>query len=121
MVQDRTKDRVKDALAQLSEITEKYIRSSIDGDIYEKALECLQLLRETCISEDEAGTFNDFLKILKEKYHKSGEHRPFFDMLANNKVTLIDTLESNLSSVISPQQAEDFLKTFSTIEDTHAQ
>ena len=65
--------------------------------------------------------FNDFLKILKEKYHKSGEHRPFFDMLANNKVTLIDTLESNLSSVISPQQAEDFLKTFSIIEDAHAQ
>jgi hypothetical protein len=30
----------------------------MNGDLYEKAFECLQVLRATCVEEDEAIPFN---------------------------------------------------------------
>jgi ATP-dependent DNA helicase 2 subunit 2 len=58
-------------------IIERYIRSSLNGDLYEKAFECLLELRLACISEDEAPTFNQFLGKLKDLF-SFGAHREFF-------------------------------------------
>ena len=61
-------------------IIERYIKSSIQGDIYEKALDCLKVLREVCVKEDEAAVFNQFLQKVKQN-HSNGEHLNFFKML----------------------------------------
>lgn len=62
MISDRRKDRVSTAITQMRDLIEKYIRSSIDGDLFDKAIECLIILRESCISEDEAPLFNKFMQ-----------------------------------------------------------
>jgi ATP-dependent DNA helicase 2 subunit 2 len=105
MIGDRKTDRVNSALKQMRDIIDKYIKNSMQGDIYDKALECLMALREACINEDEAPTFNKFMAVLKEKY-QHGSQSGFFMLLVNKKVSLITSLESEFSSVVSPKEAE---------------
>ena len=105
MVSDRTHDRVSSAISQMREIIDRYIRGSINGDIYDKAMECLLTLRESCITEDEAPVFNKFMDQLKERY-SSGQHRDFFQLLVSKKISLITCYESELSSLVTPQEAE---------------
>lgn len=62
MVSDRKHDRVSSAISQMREIIDRYVRGSIGGDIYDKAVECLLALRESCVSEDEAPVFNRFME-----------------------------------------------------------
>lgn len=45
MISDRQTDRVSDALRQMQAIIERYVRSSLSGDLYDKAFECLSQLR----------------------------------------------------------------------------
>jgi len=45
----------------------EFIRKSVEGEYLETALECLVVLREACINEEEAKLFNNFLRIIKEK------------------------------------------------------
>ena len=108
MVNDRKKDRVGEALQQMKAIIERYIRCSLKGDLYEKALDCLKELRQACVSEDEAAIFNQFMARVKEHYGK-GSHSAFFSLLVKNKISLITCHESELSSVVTPKEAEEFL------------
>jgi len=109
MISDRKHDRVNSAIRQMREIIDRYIRGSINGDIYDKALECLLVLRESCVAEDEAPLFNKFMEQIKGKY-SAGHHREFFVLLAAKKITLITFMESELSSIVTPEEAEHFLK-----------
>ena len=61
MVSDRKVDRVADALGQMKRIIFRFVRNSLAGNLYEKALECLVEMRETSVSEDEAVAFNEFM------------------------------------------------------------
>ena len=49
-------------------IVERYVRCSLNGDLYMKALECLKAIRQACVKEDEAPTFNKFLGSIKDKF-----------------------------------------------------
>jgi len=109
MINDRTQDRVGSAIKQMREIIDRYIRGSINGDIYDKALECLIILRESCINEDEAPLFNRFMYSIKENY-STGHQKGFFDLLISKNISLITCFESELSSIVSPEEAENFLK-----------
>ena len=77
MISDRKTDRVNSAMKQMRDIIDKYIKNAMNGDLYDKALECLLALRKACISEDEAPFFNKFMVILKEKY-QHGSQSAFF-------------------------------------------
>lgn len=66
MVTNRKTDMVKEALRQMQSLIERYIRSSLRGDLYDKAIECLQNAREASITEDEAQCFNTFMHKLKD-------------------------------------------------------
>lgn len=110
MVNDRKTDRVNSAMTQMRDVIERYIRGSLNGDIYDKALDCLLELRKACVNEDEAPFFNKFMATLKEKYSQSKTHYGFWHLLSKQRVSLITCLESELSSVISPKEAEDFFK-----------
>jgi ATP-dependent DNA helicase 2 subunit 2 len=109
MISDRKVDRVEPALNQMKDIIDRYIRGSINGDIYDKALECLLELRQACVSEDEAPFFNKFMETLKEKYSHD-THKDFFGLLIKMKLSLITSAESELSSIVTAQEAENFLK-----------
>ena len=40
----------------------RQVDASIGGDLFDKAMECLLSLREGCVREDEAESFNKFLE-----------------------------------------------------------
>ena len=46
---------------------------------------------------------------IKEKY-STGIHKDYFNILINKKISLITSAESELSSVVTAKEAEDFLK-----------
>lgn len=110
MVADRKTDRVSPAMKQMKEVIERYVRSSLNGDLYEKAFECLQELRKAAIAEDEAPNFNSFMHKIKDNY-STGAHSAFFSMLQKLKLSLITTEESEISSVVTKQEAQIFLST----------
>jgi len=58
MINDRRYDRVESAITQMIPIIEDYIRRSRNGDLYEDALDCIRVLRQACVREDEAVYFN---------------------------------------------------------------
>ena len=93
----------------MRDVIERYVRGSLNGDIYEKALDCLLELRKAAISEDEAPFFNKFMATLKEKFSQ-GTHAGFWKLLVKTKVSLITCLESEISSAVTPKEADDFLK-----------
>lgn len=66
MIKNRERDLVKDGLRQIQSVIERFIRSSLNGDLYDKALETLKAFREAGVSEDEAPTFNKFLEKIKD-------------------------------------------------------
>ena len=104
MVADRKTDRVSPAMKQMKEIIERYVRSSLNGDLYEKAFECLQELRKAAIAEDEAPNFNSFMHKIKDNF-SFGAHGGFFSMLQKAKLSLITSEESEISSVVTKQEA----------------
>lgn len=109
MITDRKTDRVSDAIRQMQAIIERYIRQSLNGDLYEKALECLIALRKACVTEDEAPIFNKFLEKVKDLF-AHGPSRAFFQLLVNNNLSLITKGESAISSIVTDEQARNFLK-----------
>lgn len=52
----------------MEKMIKRYIESSMSGDLFDKALHCLQALREGCAKEDEAESFNTLAKSLKSKH-----------------------------------------------------
>ena len=96
MVEDRKVDRVQPALQQMKVIIDRFIRSSVQGDIFDKALECLISLRQSAVSEDEAPFFNKFMHQIKENYSS------FFKVIVKNQITLISNEESKISSIVTP-------------------
>ena len=100
MINDRKTDRVQDALRQMQAIIERYVRCSLNGDLYQKAFDCLIQMREACINEDEAPIFNKFMDKVKDLF-AIGPHMDFFGMLAKNKFTLITNEESEISSAVT--------------------
>jgi hypothetical protein len=45
MVSDRKVDKVDIAIDQMKKIIERFVNNSLNGDLFEKALECLEALR----------------------------------------------------------------------------
>jgi ATP-dependent DNA helicase 2 subunit 2 len=109
MVTDRKTDRVAEALTQMSTLIERFVKNSLRGDLYEKALECLKEMRVACVKEDEAGRFNEFAKRVK-KVFAQGPHEGFWELVVQGGVTLITHKESPTSSFVTDQEAQDFLQ-----------
>jgi len=90
-------------------IIERYVRQSLNGDLYEKALECLTTLRNACVTEDEAPIFNKFMEKVKDLF-AHGPSRAFFQLLVGKKLSLITKDESAISSIITQEEAKNFLR-----------
>ena len=108
MINDRNTDRVGDAIMQMQKMVERFVTHSLKGDLFEKALECMKALREACVKEDEAPSFNKFAERLKSISLKNAgpiDSENFFKLMADNKITLITKHESSISSVIEQKEA----------------
>lgn len=75
----------------------------MNGDLFEKALECLKALRKGCIDEDEAESFNNLARSLKRNYVG------FFSLMQKANISLITKFESELSSIVTQEEANDFI------------
>lgn len=62
MITDRKQDLVSTALDQMDKLIRRFIDSSMSGDLFDKAIGCLQAMREGCVNEDEAESFNTLAK-----------------------------------------------------------
>ena len=71
----------------------------------------MRTLREACVKEDEAPSFNKFAERIKGLALKSGnEQESFFTLMAGAKITLITKHESSISSIVEQQEANEFLE-----------
>ena len=100
MVSDRKVDRVGDALQQMQKMIERFIITSLKGDLFAKAIDCLRELRQACIDEDEAPSFNRFAYRIRNIHSKGDEQNNFFLRVAAEGITLITKHESKLSSLV---------------------
>ena len=101
MINDRKTDRVGDAISQMQKLIERFVTNSLKGDLFDKALECMRTLREACVKEDEAPSFNKFAERIKAlALRTSGENESFFSLMAGAKLTLITKHESSISSIV---------------------
>jgi len=58
MVNDRNVDRVGTAIYQMQKLILRYLEMVMNGDLFDKAMECLNSLRLACVREDEGEIFN---------------------------------------------------------------
>lgn len=103
MLSDRKEDLVEEAMSQMSQVIRRMVVSSMDGDLYDKAMECLLVMRQGSVDEDDVDDFNNLCKFIKSK------HAAFFDLMKEQKITLISKAESRLGSKVTEQEAEQFL------------
>ena len=106
MIKDRKVDRVADALRQMQDYIIRLLENDYKGNMYKKAIECLNVLRGGCIEEDETGIFNAFLAI-KVKGLQSA-HVEFWNLMVSEGINLITNAE-NKTSLVTPQEAKNFL------------
>lgn len=105
MLSDRKEDLVQSAIEQMEKLIRRLIVTSMNGDLYEKALECLQSMREGCVREDEAESFNQLARQLKKTYIS------FFHCMQRANCSLITRHESALSSIVEQEEANEFIQT----------
>ena len=58
MITDRKQDLVAPAIEQMEKMIRRLIASSMNGDLFDKAMDCMLAMREGCVDEDEAESFN---------------------------------------------------------------
>jgi ATP-dependent DNA helicase 2 subunit 2 len=107
MINDREVDRVDEALTQMREIIINFVKDSIEGETYDKALDCLKIMRQGSVENDEPEVFNNYLLKLKDTF-KTGAHSTFYAMIINSEIGLI-TKEESHKSKISKEEAEKFM------------
>lgn len=80
MMSNRREDLVNSAVAQMEAIILRLIDESTDGSHYSKAIDCLIVLREGCLVEEEIENFNRLLLRFQERYRASKDHK-FWTMI----------------------------------------
>lgn len=121
MIDYRFEDLTVKAMNGMKDMIVKFIRESFKGSFYVKSLDCLRVLRESCIENDEIDLFNNFLDELKVKFPKDN-FKDYWRMIVENKVTLIDSSENKKSSIsptIAVKWIEDIAKKEMIISSTN--
>ena len=93
---------------------ERFVKNSLKGDLFSKAIDCLKALREACVKEDEAQSFNIFMKRLKDLFQR-GNNKEFFELVVKNKISLITKKESAISSNVTEEEAKQVYYIFMLI------
>lgn len=107
MVGNKKVDYTVKAMNLMNDMVIKFIRDSFKGSYFVKAIECIKVLRQTAIDEDEVDLFNDFLNELKKLFPKE-KFLNFWILFADNKITLISE-DENEKSKFTETQAQNWL------------
>ena len=94
----------------MMKMIEKFLATALKGDLFDKAIECLKELRRACVSEDEAPFFNRFAARIRKDHNKGDFEVNFFRRVVAEKITLITKDESRLSSLVTQEEANEFLE-----------
>ncbi|KAI7849840.1 SPOC like C-terminal domain-containing protein [Circinella umbellata] len=120
MINNRNEDLVSSAVEKMSSIITTLVTKSFGKRDYDKAYECLQVLRGTAAKEDESEAFNKYMHRLKETCdpgNPDSRRKDFWDMLKEKQMTLISSEEA-LDSQVSPDEAKRFLEEEQPIRGT---
>jgi ATP-dependent DNA helicase 2 subunit 2 len=107
MLNYKYSDLTENAIEGMKLVIHKFISESFKGSYYIKALDCLKVLRDSCIDEDEVEKFNEFLHILKQEYPKE-KYSDFWRLINDNRISLISKKE-NVKSFVSEEEAKEWL------------
>ncbi|CAM4754730.1 unnamed protein product [Rotaria magnacalcarata] len=98
-----------DVCKQMSTIILELINNSRGDALFEKALQCIQSLREICIQKLEPKLFNDFQIVIKRQAANIDGRKDFWTKIVDEKISLITSDECIESNVI-PIEAKKFLE-----------
>lgn len=79
------------AMREMVERINAFIEGSYGDQLYGKAMECVRALREACVRDKEADTFNDWMEGVKGRY-KAGRSG-WWEWMRKESVRLIDESE----------------------------
>ncbi|XP_020179005.1 ATP-dependent DNA helicase 2 subunit KU80 [Aegilops tauschii subsp. strangulata] len=102
---------VQKAIEEMKKYTTNLVQNSLQGDYYEKALECFVALRKACIIEQEPEEYNQFVTKLYERLKKVDDVVKFFQLLSSKNVLLICKEEAPDSDVTEEMARSFFMKT----------
>ena len=80
MMSNRSEDLVDSAINQMNTVVLRLVEESINGSHYNKAIDCLLVLREGCLDEEEMDLFNNTLTGLRNKY-KGTKNNQFWNQI----------------------------------------
>jgi len=107
MLARRDVDLVDKAIEQMQERIVAFVNESIGAQLYPKAIECLEAMRNGCVQEEESAKFNQFLHHLRALYAQKRRH-DFWTLVCDAKLALISTEEAN-DSVVTAEEAKQFV------------
>lgn len=106
MITRRDVDLVDKAIEEMQVQVFRLVNDSYKNSHYDKAMECISVLRAGCIKEQESDQFNAFLQSVKSQF-KGKQRNDFWTLIQQKAMTLISSSESADSSV-TPEEARDF-------------
>ncbi|ORX80342.1 SPOC domain-like protein [Anaeromyces robustus] len=95
MVKQQDAALLDKAFNQMKAMIFNLFYNALSNQSYEKILNCITVLRETCVKEDEGNLFNEFMQDLKKKLtipdvdEKIYIHRNFWKIMIDQKINLI--------------------------------
>ena len=79
------------AMREMVERINAFIEGSYGDQLYGKAMECVGVLREACVRDKEAHTFNEWMESIKVRY--KGGRSGWWEYMHKESVRLIDESE----------------------------
>ncbi|CAF1443443.1 unnamed protein product [Adineta steineri] len=104
-----------DVCKQMCTLIFDLINNSHGDSLFEKALQCIQCLREICIDKLEPKIFNDFEVVLKAHSSDIDGRKDFWKKIVDEKISLI-TSEECIESNVIPIEAKKFLEEETAIQ-----
>ena len=114
MLDYRKEDLVAKAVKQMQARILELVRVSVDGSLFDKALDCLAALRDGTIREGEADAYNAFLFKLKDNIGSLKNFREFWAVVRSREDAFVGlvTNEEAEESDVTPEQAQKFWAEF---------
>lgn len=114
MINFKYRDLTVQAIEQMKEIIVKFILESFKGSYYIKAMDCLKVVREACIDDDEVDLFNNFMEKLLNDFPKE-KFMDWWRLIVDNRITLISDRE-NIKSGRTEAECNEWLSRLSKKE-----
>ncbi|EGC29713.1 hypothetical protein DICPUDRAFT_158675 [Dictyostelium purpureum] len=110
MLNRRDVDLVDKAITLMKERIIQLVNDSLKEQYYQKAFECIKELRNGCIRESEADSFNSFIKDIRSLYENKKKD-DFWKYITTNQPYAINLISEDEcdSSSISKDEANEFL------------